>query len=406
MEVVKELLERDDSWKSGEAEKLKTEDVIQLLDFCLSTTYFVFREKFYQQKDGCAMGSPCSPLVANAYMEYFEKRALDSAPHPPRIWKRYVDDTFRVIKSAYIDEFTDHINNQDKNIKFTREEEEDGTLPFLDTVINKLDDGSVKIKIFRKPTHTDQYLHFRLHHPLEHKLSVVRTLLHGSEIVSDPEDRSEEVEHVKKALRNCGYQDWAFFSASNKREKATTQGKDPVSKNRTPTVTLPYIEGSSEKLRRAFNTAGVPTAFKPYRTLWQTLVSPKDKSDKLKQSGTVYELSCLDCESVYIGETGRKLEKRLAEHKSRAAGSKSAVNEHVTRSNSTHHIDWDNVKVLQKETKDFPRKVLEAIHIRKKGPNLNRDKGLDLDPVWDNLVKPTKTRGTTRTERQSTLTSQ
>ena len=64
-----------------------------------------------------------------------------------------------------------------------------------------------------------------------------------------------------------------------------------------------------------------------------------------------------------------------------------------------------NVKVLEKETKDFPRKVLEAIHIRKKGPNLNRDKGLDLDPVWDNLVKPTKTRGT-KTEHQSILMSQ
>ena len=56
LEVVKELLERDDTWKSGEAENLNTEDVIQLVDFCLSTTYFVFREKFYQQKDGCAMG--------------------------------------------------------------------------------------------------------------------------------------------------------------------------------------------------------------------------------------------------------------------------------------------------------------------------------------------------------------
>ena len=106
-------------WKSGEAENLNTEDVIQLLDLCLNTTYFVFREKFYQQKDGCAMGGPCSPLVANAYMEYFEKRTLYSAPHLPRIWKRYVDDTCCVIKSAYIDEFTDHINYQDRNIKFT-----------------------------------------------------------------------------------------------------------------------------------------------------------------------------------------------------------------------------------------------------------------------------------------------
>ena len=156
-------------------------------------------------------------------------------------------------------------------------------------------------------------------------------------------------------------------------------------------MTLPYIEGSSEQLRRAFNTAGVPTAFKPYRTL--------------KQSGTVYELSCLHYDPLYIGETGRKLEKRLSEHKFRAAGSKSAVNEHVTRSNNIHQIDWDNVKVLEKEPKDFPRKVLEGIHIRKKGPNLNRDKGLDLDPVWDNLINPTNTRGI-RTDHQSSLTSQ
>ena len=97
--------------------------------------------------------------------------------------------------------------------------------------------------------------------------------------------------------------------------------------------------------------------------------------------------------------------KWLSEHESRAAGSKSAVNEHVTRSNNTHQIDWDIVKVLEKEPKNFPRKVLEAIHIRKKGPNLNRDTRLDLNPVWDNLINPTKTRGT-RTDHQSSLTSQ
>ena len=31
-------------------------------------------------------------------------------------------------------------------------------------------------------------------------------------------------------------------------------------------------------------------------------------------------------------------------------------------------------------------RVLEAIQIKTKGPNLNRDKGLDLDPVWDTLL--------------------
>ena len=84
---------------------------------------------------------------------------------------------------------------------------------------------------------------------------------------------------------------------------------------------------------------------------------------------------------------------RLSQTGSRSSpsGSKSAVIEHVTRSNNTHQIDWDNVKALEKEPKDFPRKVLEAIHIWKKGPNLNRDKG--LDPVWDNLINPKKPGG-------------
>ena len=85
------------------------------------------------------------------------------------------------------------------------------------TVVNKLGDSSVEIKIYREPTHTDQYLHVRSHRPLEHKLSVVRTLLHRNEIVTDHEDRSKEVKHAKKALHNYGYKDWAFFRASNKR---------------------------------------------------------------------------------------------------------------------------------------------------------------------------------------------
>ena len=37
-EVIKELLEKDNSWKKGLAEKLSVENVVQLLSFCLNTT--------------------------------------------------------------------------------------------------------------------------------------------------------------------------------------------------------------------------------------------------------------------------------------------------------------------------------------------------------------------------------
>ena len=35
----------------------------------------------------------------------------------------------------------------------------------------------------------------------------------------------------------------------------------------------------------------------------------------MKKKGVVYEVPCKDCPSVYIGETGRTLEKRISEHK-------------------------------------------------------------------------------------------
>ena len=98
--------------------QLDVEQVIELLGLCLNTTYFV-HNKFYQQTHGAAMGSPVSPIVCNLYMENFEKIALSSAPSPPSMWLRYVDDTFVKIHEYDVDGFTAHINSIDSNIQFT-----------------------------------------------------------------------------------------------------------------------------------------------------------------------------------------------------------------------------------------------------------------------------------------------
>ena len=51
-----------------------------------------------------------------------------------------------------------------------------------------------------------------------------------------------------------------------------------------------------------------------------------------------------------------------------------------------HYFDTGKVKILTKETKDYSRKILEVIHICQKNSTLNRDKGLDWDPVWDRVL--------------------
>jgi len=64
--VIRDRIERDKSW--SDKTTLDADDVLELLEFILTTTYFCFRGQIYRQKFGTAMGSPVSPLVANLFM--------------------------------------------------------------------------------------------------------------------------------------------------------------------------------------------------------------------------------------------------------------------------------------------------------------------------------------------------
>ena len=76
---------------------LNTDDIISLLEFILSNNCFVYYNCIYKQIHGCAMGSPVSPIVANPCMEVIEELALSTSSVPPKVWKRYVDDSFVII---------------------------------------------------------------------------------------------------------------------------------------------------------------------------------------------------------------------------------------------------------------------------------------------------------------------
>ena len=56
------------------------------------------------------------------------------------------------------------------------EAEKEGKLPFLDVLMEMESDGTASTTVYRKPTHTDKYLDFELHHPANHKAAVVTTL--------------------------------------------------------------------------------------------------------------------------------------------------------------------------------------------------------------------------------------
>ena len=76
----------------------------------------MFQEQFFEQTKEAAMRSPVSPIVANIYMEASENRAITTALNAPKIWKRYVDDTFMILHQSHKEKFFKHINTVDHSI--------------------------------------------------------------------------------------------------------------------------------------------------------------------------------------------------------------------------------------------------------------------------------------------------
>ena len=79
-------------------------------------------------------------------------------------------------------------------------------MPFLDTLIVRRKDDSVKLLVYRKSTYRNQYLNFKSHHPLHQMLVVVRTHLDkGNKIVMEDTGKAAEESAIKKALQNHAY---------------------------------------------------------------------------------------------------------------------------------------------------------------------------------------------------------
>ena len=81
------------------------------------------------------------------------------------------------------------------------------------------------------------------------------------------------------------------------------------------TVTLPYISGLSEAVRPILAPLDIQVLFRPLSTLRHMLVHSKDAVTPEEQKGVVYCVSCEGCPMKYIGQTGRSLKHRLAEHR-------------------------------------------------------------------------------------------
>ena len=307
------------------------------------------------------MGSPLSPVLANLYMEWFEQTALSSAAKPPKMWKRYVDDTFTIFSydSDDLAKFLDHLNNIAPTIRFTMEVETNKSLSFLDVLVTR-DGEQLTTSVYYKKTHTGRYLDYNSNHTQGVKKGIIKCLASRSKAICSPTTLQTEMNNLVETFEMNGYPQEFIKSAltSERKERA----EDPP----TQTVCLPYIPGTSEKLGRICKEFKIRTVYRSSDTLGRRLTKVKPRTDMGKKKNVIYEIPC-ECGESYIGETLRPLETRIAEHKRccREGNSSSGVAEHMW--SKQHDIKWANVRILDSETGWTKRKIKEAMYMKLQG---------------------------------------
>ena len=117
-----------------------------------------------------------------------------------------MDDSFTLCK--------DNISQQDvlrrfnevhPPIQFTSEEESDGQIVFLDVLLTKRADGSLKRNLNRKNTWTGQYTHFLIIVPLQYKRNLIQTLSYRIRTICSVDIVQDELSTLHNTLRENGY---------------------------------------------------------------------------------------------------------------------------------------------------------------------------------------------------------
>ena len=310
-------------------------------------------------------------IVMIIVMQNIEKSIFQSINH--LFWFRYVDDIIACVSKDSVDDILMTINSINASIQFTKETEVNSTINYLDMSIIRQQNGTLEFKVFRKNTHTDRYLNFNSYHPTKYKRSTARSLFCRANKICDERFLSEENKHIAEALRKNNYPA-CVIRREEIRSRQVSNNSNPEQKY----YGAPYIRGTSERTARILKKFNITLGFKSTKTVKNIVCKLKDRKNNLEKAGVVYKIECKDCESNYVGETGRCLQDRINKHKKdvRKKNERSNIYQHVR--NTGHEFKFEEVKVLDEEANAIKRRFLEGVHTLMNRDTINRALDISL----------------------------
>lgn len=360
---------------------------------CVGLDFLRVPGKGILTKFGVPMGSPLSPAVSDVVMERLEQvsiRRLEEEGVMLEHYRRYVDDCFCVAKEEHIPAIVEVFNNFHQKLKFTIEKEVDGKLKFLDLLLTRT--GQHVSKSWKPKQTNGRYLDFLSESPSQHKRNTAIALTDRAIKLTDVDYRPEALKVARTILEVNNYPGWFIdkvFQQRVHKHYNTLEAEEQETSSKL-FVSAPYVPCLSEKLNKILGKHNITLAHKPENKVKTRIFSKlKDPLPLGKQTCVVYEVPCGADHKTYIGQTKRKVDVRMAEHKRdvRNNDPKSGLSQHALQAG--HLFNFDKIKILERIDDQACRKIAEMFHVKLAGEektvNLQRECGA-FNSVYNSVV--------------------
>jgi hypothetical protein len=353
--------------------KEKKNFLIKSIELCTSLNQFQYRGKFYKQMSGLPMGSSLSPKLASFFMLHLENK-VKRQKWFPRVYIRYVDDIFAVVKKNDVEKIRENLSSQFDSINFTVEMEDNNQIPFLDILV-KREEENLSFSIYRKPTSTQLFIQNESNHSKQHKMAAFNSMF--NRLLSIPmktEDFEKEKEYIFQTGKINGYSktqlDKLLRKHVRKREIQNLTSLEIIEQDAPKFISLPFVPPLTYKLDNELRKYGFKVAYNNNGKLRDLLGTAKDKVTEDEEKSGIYEIKCSSCDATYIGQTKRKLKTRYKEH---LEDVKKTVNDEKPL--AKHAIEENHpigqMKLLKEVKKPHKLDAYESLYLFK-----NKDKNL------------------------------
>jgi len=131
-------------------------------------------------------------------------------------------------------------------------------------------DCSLGHKVYRKPTHTNRYLHPLSHHHPAHKHSVLSSRVHRAHALCDHESLSQELDFLTTTFKQNGYNDHQIQRAMKPSRQILVPDNKP-----TATAFIPYTNNTYGRLSRMLAKYNIKSVAISHRKIASYLPSVK-----------------------------------------------------------------------------------------------------------------------------------